>query len=789
MNNLTTEIFDKGIYNFVTDETVPQPASIDALGWVSTDDIIETVKGRQLFGSEGGGPDIVQIQKGSTAPVGQADIISNSVKIAQSFKPTRSVLLGVSLRKKTDTGTFAGTVTVEIQSDSAGVPDGTALLTKTYTNAQWLAIPVGHFDIEFSTSIALNIVNTYWIVVTTSTTDSSNHINLDYKASDVYTNGKLMKFNTINSWVDLATSDLYFKTITTPYGASRGLFIGYEASGDLVILRKAGVTIQWWNGTYWIDVVSGLEAAEIYAFASYTSLAGNFIYIGGKSGLWKLVCSNPEDVVDVYDEAVNFKGKIRIDRGRMFLWDREKDKTGLYGSKIDPQDGTVYTTVSAESLGASGSTAYTGTLAFKAGGSKRTCFGIIITTTIDAETETITDNVSGVLTGDKGATGTINYATGEYTITFASATEAGVNADYQWENSSSGGITDFTKSATRVAGEGFIFRQDEGGDKIRKVLIQDGKYYSIKEKSVYEVNIAADDASATNLPYRLNIGIPSYDGAIETSVGIVFMNTANPDKPILTTLQKNTTGSELEPIILVPQFNFSDYVWDEMAIETYGEYVVFTGKTQESDINNRLFIFNKRLNILDVARFNVNCFAKDSGILYAGSSANFSVSKILTGFDDDGAEVENYWKSRGELFSTQALKKVKTFQLKGKISREKQIEVYVSEDDEPFRIIGTVRGNGSYVDFANSTTLGSSGIGTGSVGGEFGTTAYPYLVQFKLAKQAKFRKRNLKFVATGIGYASIEKFTDRDIRYFDDKLPKKYRQKQNVTTDGLSSDQ
>ena len=60
-----------------------------------------------------------------------------------------------------------------------------------------------------------------------------------------------------------------------------------------------------------------------------------------------------------------------MNRGRMLLWDREKDKTGLYGSKIDPQSGSVYTSVSAESLGSSGSTEYSGTLAFKAGGSKR----------------------------------------------------------------------------------------------------------------------------------------------------------------------------------------------------------------------------------------------------------------------------------------------------------------------------------------------------------------------------------------------------------------------------------
>lgn len=789
MQNLTTEIFDKGIYNFVTDESSPQSASIDALGWVSTDDVIETIRGRLLFGGEDGNVDISQNLKGSTVAVGQTDSVSSNVKIAQSFKPSKTILSGLSLWKFSDTGVFSGTVTISIQSDSSNVPDGVNLVAKTYSNEDWLSLPIGHFDFYFSNKITLDTTKTYWIVITTSTSDTSNCINLNYKDSNAYSNGKLMFNNTSNGWVDLATSDLYFRTLTDPYGSSTGLHFGYKSDGTLVVLRKAGTTIQWFNGTYWLDIITGLEVEEIYAFSNYTSLAGNFIYVGGKSALYKVVCANPTDAINMYVEDRNFKGKIRIDRGRMFLWDRAEDKTGLYGSKIDPQSGSVYTTETSEVLGSSGSTTYSGMLAFKSGNSRATCFGILITTTIDGSAVTVTDDFNGNLKLSGDIIGTINYATGEYTITFSSVTEANVEAEYQWEDSTNGGVADFRKSATRVAGEGFIFRQDEGGDKIQKVLIQDGKYYSIKEKSVYEVNISADDSSATNLPYRLNIGIPSYNGAIETSIGIVFMNTANPDKPILTTLQKNTTGSELEPIILCPQFNFSDYVWDEMAMETYGEYVVFSGKTKESDKNNRLFLFNNRLNIIDIARFNVNNFTKDSGVLYAGSSVNFSISKILTGFDDDGSEPENYWIGRGELFSTQILKKIKKFQIKGKISRLCQLEVYISEDDEPFRLIGTVRGDADYVDFANSSTIGSSGIGVNSIGGNYGIQIFPYHTEFKFTSQPKFRKRNIKFIKRGIGYTSVQKFTDYDIRFFDDKLPKKYRIKQDISLDGTLTDQ
>ena len=72
----------------------------------------------------------------------------------------------------------------------------------------------------------------------------------------------------------------------------------------------------------------------------------------------------------MYDSTKNFKGKSIITTGRMLMWDLPNDKTGLYGSRIDPQNSTVYTTVSGEVIADTA----TGTLAFKAGDAKRTCF-------------------------------------------------------------------------------------------------------------------------------------------------------------------------------------------------------------------------------------------------------------------------------------------------------------------------------------------------------------------------------------------------------------------------------
>ena len=880
MTDKSVEIFDKGIYNFVKDEIVPESASVDSLGWLSTDDTIELVRGSLLLAGDGGVSDIVQNIQDETTSVGQNDAVSGRVKLAQSFKPQYSRILGLSFFKKPDTGIFAGTVTFSIIEDVVDSPTGATLVTKTLTNEEWLTIANGFFDIEFDSSYDLTVGTRYWIIVETSTQDSTKCINLAYNTAGGYTDGKLMYNNTPNGWLDLGSSDLYFRTLTTPYGTSKGIHVGKMANGTAVIFRKAGKSIQvlqnttWINPTtsqsvakaFWVDTIIGLEPEEIYAFTNYTSLAGNFVYVGGIGGLYKIVLANPTNSIDMFVEANNFKGKVRIDRGRMFLWGREKDKTGLYGSKIDPQSGSVYTTETDTigtgdgiethfektlTKGTSGRTSLFGVIAYVPTGvtypivydlvginqqanpavevADSSVFTVgqkITFKDVDGMTEingvvgevtrifsdtsiliSIDTTSFGVYTsggeiviltphiddysGNLGTIGTINYVTGEVVLDLSSPLPSGytINVSYQWEDSSVGGIADFRKSATRVAGEGFIFRQDEGGDAIHQVLIQDGKYYSMKEKSVYQVEIAGDDTSATNLPYRLNVGIPAYGGAVETSIGIVFMNTANPDKPQLTVLQKSTTGSELEPITLAPQFNLSGFTWNEIAMETYGEYVVFSGKTLGSTSNNRLFLFNQRRNVMDVSNQNVNNFAKDVGILYGGSSANFSIYQILTGYDNDGTTQENYWIGRGELFETQALKKVKRFILKGQISRDVKIKVYISEDGDAFRQIGTIIGNESYVDFNNSTTIGSSGIGTSTVGGQYGTTAFNYQTQFKFYNQTKFRKIQVKFVAEGIGYASIERITYKDIRFFDDKLPKRYRMKQDVSIDGLSTDQ
>lgn len=593
--------------------------------------------------------------------------------------------------------------------------------------------------------------------------------------------------------VELCRGRLLIGTEETDSSSSKGLHIAYRADGTSVMFRKFSTKIQYYNTTtlLWVDCVTGLTASADYTFANYTSLAGAMVFVTGVDGIYKIMTANPASFTSLYDSTKNFKGKSIIVTGRMHMWDLPNDKTGHYGSHIDPQDSTVYTTVTNETIGTgdAATTSFSGTLAFKGGGATRTCFGVTVTVTGG---EVLTDDYNGNLTGTLGATGTINYTSGAWAITFVTPPAAAANnikATYQWENSNALGITDFTESGTRLAGEGFVFRQDEGGDAIQVIHTHNGRYYSLKSNSAYELNIAVGDLTATNLVFRKNLGMQYWRSSVVTGLGIVFMDTANRDKPQLTILQQNITGDNLEPAPLAPQFDFSNYTWDMCAMTTFGEFIIFSGRTSDSSTNNKLFLYNVRRKTIDILPYRVKTIVEDKGALYSGDTLTDNVYQLLSGFDDDDDTIENYWIGHDEMYGTESLKKLKRYRIKGVITPDQSIGVYFSPDGDTFTQIGTVLGDGTYVDFINNFTIGSSGIGESGIGGETDTLdgAF-YLCELKLS-QTKFRKRTIKLVALGIGYVSVTMMDDFKIQFFQQKLPARYRSKQNVSLDGTLTNQ
>lgn len=573
--------------------------------------------------------------------------------------------------------------------------------------------------------------------------------------------------------IELSRGRLLVGAEETANGSVKGHWFGYTTAGTSVQFRKVNTRIQRYDaGTgLWADTITGLTADADYWFASHNSLSGSHVYASGVDGLFKMNVANPGSYVTLTDAVKNFAkcGPILVSDSRMFMWGLPKDRTGLYLSHIDEAN---YMTVTGEAVGALGSQAYGGTLAFKAGNPKRSAFGVVIR---EASGETFTDNNDGTLSGSAGGTGTVNYVTGAYSVTFNAVTAGAVTAEYQWEDSTDGGLADFTFSVPRQAGEGEVFRQDEGGDAIQKVEVLEGRYYSLKQRRAYELELTADDTNATNLPYRSNIGMPSKRASVSTGAGIVFMDTADPDAPKLTRLERNVSGDGVLPTELAPQFDFSPYKWDGCAMESWGENIVFSGRTPDSPTNDRLFLYSLRWQSVDVVRFPADTLAKDAGLLYAGDTITDNVYQLFSGFDDDGFEIENEWVSGADLLDTEEYKKVKRLTVEGEISKEQSLEVYLSLDNDAFQLVGTVEGTGPYVETTGAHTIGSTMLGSGEVGGgDAGLDAYPYFTEFKV-NTGKFYRRRVRYRAAGTGYVSVSMQKDKDVVGYGDRIPKKFR--------------
>lgn len=567
--------------------------------------------------------------------------------------------------------------------------------------------------------------------------------------------------------IELAFGYAPFGTEVSGVGRSTGVHVAYKADGTQILFRKRQRKLEYYDSvsSTWIevgtDIFPAAAADDEMSFANYNSLAGAQMFFGSpNSSLYKIMTANPGSYADQYDAAKNFKGYIKIKQNRTFLWGRTQDKTGVYGSYIDA---AAYTTVAAEAT-----TSLSGTLAFKAGGAKRTCFGVTITLT--GTGEVYTDNYNGILTGSLGGTGTINYMTGAYTL---SNPGTGTTA-YQWEDSTNTGIMDFTKSAPRTAGQGFIFRQDDGGGDVMSVESYGDVEYCLHRTKTWALTITATDTNATNLIFRDRVGIPNPRAAVSTGDGIYYVDDLNETDPKfrLLTLQEGSTS--VIPLSVSDKLNLVDYRFDQAVSWEWGDFILFACRHKDSTVNDTVFALNKRYKLWDRLNYNASCFNTYNGALVAGDSISYNVYELFSGFDANGDAIINNWDSNLSTLEIEELKKTKRYWVEGEMSRDQQLEIYLSFDNGPFVLVGTQNGTDDNVDSLPRTLIGSDAIGSATLGGQTSVNVYHYLKEIRL-QQDKFYQVKRRFVATAVGHCSISSYMDYDIRLYGPKLPSKYR--------------
>lgn len=597
-----------------------------------------------------------------------------------------------------------------------------------------------------------------------------------------------LNWKTKGDKIELRRGQAYLGTssLVDGLGKTSSLKVTTRADSVQQLFGTTGKKAKYFNNTTqeWVEIgvdllgskvvdTSGFSSEQIF-LSEYVGLAGNQVWLNSPNcaGFFKILVANPGDAINQYNSTKNFYGDIKIDTNRTLLWGTTKDKTGVYGSYIDTQ---AYTTVATESVGTGDgvTTAFVGTLAFKGGGAVRSCFGVAIT----AGAVILVDDYCGGLLAPDGSTGTINYATGAYTISFitAPANLLAITAGYQWEDATNKGIADFTKSGSRLAGEGFVFRQDEGGGAIQNVATYAAQYFCFHLTKTWDLTITTDDTNATNLPYRQKVGIPGVRAFVETGDGIYYVDSSNPDDIRIRLLTYTTGGSQqIVPIPMSKNLKLNSYLFDQSAGVSWGDLVMFSCRTNDSTVNNRVLVYDLLWKSWDIMDYNVNCFDIYNGTLVAGDSLSNNFMTLFSGYDDLGSTINNYWIGNLDAMGMDGLKKIKKFYIEGEISVDQSLDIYIALDGGAFSLIGTITGQGAYVDTSQSINIGSAVLGSHTIGGGSSSSVYHYERQFAINTD-KFEFAQIKYVATGIGYVSVRTHKYWDVRNKGKKVPVKYR--------------
>lgn len=393
-----------------------------------------------------------------------------------------------------------------------------------------------------------------------------------------------------------------------------------------------------------------------------------------------------------------------------------------------------------------------------------------------AKVEILNDGRNGTLTGRYAGTGTINYATGAVSATFNTIPPVStpIVVDYYWEDSTNQGIADFTKSTPRTAGQGFTFRQDDGGAEMQNVFTFESEEYTMHKTKTWKVTLSSDDTQATNLSYRDNVGLPYWRAGCETADGIYYADAPDTSEPYIRVLAPNQLNTKLLPSAISDQLDLKNYYFDKCVIKDWSNYVVVACRSIGSTVNDTVFLYNRLFKIWDKFDYRVGCLAILNGTLVAGDSASKNVFTLFSGLTDEEVEIPNRWVSNATYLGSEGIKYSNIFQINGLIQDDQEFEIWLSYDNGEFVKVKTLNGQGSYVDHTQKVDVGSNTLGSKEVGGGgTGIEASPYNYEFRV-NTPKFEKIRVKFIATKVGYLSISKFGFKDIRRKGKYLPSQY---------------
>lgn len=386
--------------------------------------------------------------------------------------------------------------------------------------------------------------------------------------------------------------------------------------------------------------------------------------------------------------------------------------------------------------------------------------------------ELISDDRNGVMTGVAGGTGTVNYATGALSVTFNTAplNSVAIVADYFYEDATNNGICDFTFSTPRTAGQGNVYRQDDGGGNLQVIFPLNNDEYCLHTLKIWDLSIPTADTGATNLQYRSGIGCPYFRGAYPTGDGILFIDNSNPAKPRFRALQiqVNSPVNTVVPVSLSDMLDFGLYDFSQAVVYRYADYDILAAKPILNGAvqpnNSVMFVRDRFSGVWDKLDYPVSCLETYNGTLISGDSLSNNCFTLFSGYDDDGTTINNYWLTGQMNMGLSGIKKFYRLVIRGLIQTSQNIEISLGYDGGTIAKVYTISGTGPYVSKGKATTIGSPTCGSKVVGG--GTSpvvAYPFEVDIPVSSSI-FEEVQLMVAANNIGFAQVDSITFKDIR-------------------------
>lgn len=375
------------------------------------------------------------------------------------------------------------------------------------------------------------------------------------------------------------------------------------------------------------------------------------------------------------------------------------------------------------------------------------------------------DDKNGTLNSSAGGTGTINYATGAYALTFVTApiNSVVIYTQYYYEGVTKS-IVDFVSSPAT------FYNQFDGGGDIIATFPFDQVQYCFHLLKTWYLNINA--TTATNLPYRSRLGIPFLRGGFSTDDGVVFLDLSIPSQPRVQALtiddNSATAVVTVVPTPLSDTLDLTSYGFNQVVLFRWGDYDVMACSNSLNGIvqsqNTIMFARNIYSGQWDILDYPASCLAQFNGTLIAGDSLSNNLFTLFSGTDDQGANINNYWFSKLFNLGVGGMKQFNRFVIKGLIQQTQNLDIYFSFDNGNFTKFQTISGTGSYVNLGNPTDVGSSTVGSNVVGGGGSPIiAYPYEYEFAVPAGI-FEYVQIELIANSIGFVQVDELTFKDIR-------------------------